>query len=478
MAGIPRKGKAVFILMLAALLLTGCEPNTLGRKGKQPYNVLFIAVDDLNSWVGCLGGHPHAHTPHIDRLAQRGVLFEQAYCPAPLCNPSRTAILMGLRPSTTGIYENQTWFRDLDDYRDWVTLPQYFRAHGYRTLGGGKIFHHPQGKMSDPNSWDVVYQTKIGTPYPPLLEQHQNGLKGKFGDTYMSQALDWAGLDVNDPACQDWQTADKAAGFLRQPHDQPFFLACGIFRPHLRWYAPQAYFDLHPLAEVALPPYQEDDLADVPPAGRAMAGSVFPVIKEHGQWRSAVQAYLACSSFADACVGRVLTALENSDHRDNTIVVVWGDHGWHLGEKDHWAKFALWEQANRTPLIVYVPDLHKQGKRCAQPVNLLDLHATLLDLCGLPPRDDIEGRSLAPLVAKPTRTWPHPVVMTHGFQNHAVRDQRYRYIRYANGEEELYDHDTDPNEWTNLAHRRDHADIKRALRDALPQEDAEPAQGK
>jgi arylsulfatase A-like enzyme len=463
---------------MTVVFWAGCEPNALGRKGKGPYNVLFIAVDDLNDWVGCLGGHPQAHTPHIDRLAQRGILFEQAYCPAPLCNPSRTAILMGLRPSTTGIYENQTWFRDLEDYRDWVTLPQYFRQHGYLTLSGGKIFHHPQGKMSDPNSWDIVYQTKVGTPYPPPLEQHRNGLKGRFGDTYMSQALDWAGLDVNDSACQDWQTADKAASFLGQSHEKPFFLACGIFRPHLRWYAPQAYFDLHPLEQVTLPAYRENDLADVPPAGQAMAGSVFKVIKEHGQWRPAVQAYLACSSFADACVGHVLTALENSAYRDNTIVVVWGDHGWHLGEKDHWAKYALWEQANRTPLIVYVPGLKKKGLRCRHPVNLLDLHATLIELCGLPPRTDIEGHSLAPLVTKPTRAWPHPAVMTHGYQNHAVRDPRYRYIRYANGDEELYDHETDPNEWTNLAYRRDYADIKRALLDALPEKDAKPAQGK
>jgi arylsulfatase A-like enzyme len=177
-------------------------------------------------------------------------------------------------------------------------------------------------------------------------------------------------------------------------------------------------------------------------------------------------------------VGHVLSALENSEHRDNTIVVVWGDHGWHLGEKDHWAKYALWEEANRSPLIVYVPGLRKNPGRCAHPVNLLDLHATLVELCGLPPREDIEGRSLVPLVRKPTRKWPYPAVMTHGYGNHAVRDARYRYIRYANGDEELYDHENDPHEWTNLAYRRDHADIKRALREWLPEKEAKPAAAK
>ncbi|MFC1653001.1 sulfatase, partial [Planctomycetota bacterium] len=452
----------VAVLFIGMIFLGGCRATSPGPRGKKPYNVLFIAVDDLNDWVGSLGGHPHASTPHIDRLAERGILFEQAYCPAPLCNPSRTAILMGLSPSTTGIYENRTWFRDLPEYEDWVTLPQYFQKHGYQTLAGGKIFHHPQGKMSDPNSWEKVYQTEVGTPYPAPLEQHKNGLRGKFGDATISTALDWAGLDVNDEACADWQTADRAAQYLQQDHERPFFLACGIFRPHLRWYAPQPYFDLHPIDEVVLPPYIENDLDDVPKAGKQMAGWYFSAIKEHGQWRPGVQAYLACSSFADACVGQVLDALENSPHKDNTIVVLWGDHGWHLGEKDHWAKLALWEPASRTPFIIYVPG-NKKGKRCSHPVNLLDMHATLIELCDLPPRDDIEGRSLAPLVKKPTKKWPYPAVMTHGYQNHAVRNPQYRYIRYADGSDELYDLQADPNEWTNLANKRAYIKVKREL---------------
>ncbi len=460
----------VAVCALAAIL--GCMEPKSSNVSTRP-NVLFIAVDDLNDWIGCLDGHPQAKTPNIDRLAANGVLFEQAYCAAPLCNPSRTSIMTGLRPSTTGIYSNWGLFREHPDFADWVTIPQYFRQHGYMAWTGGKIYHQPKGKYSDSVAWDHQYQTKVGTPYPPADKQYQHGLKGKFPTTWFNDGFDWAPIEETDEQTEDWKTADLAAQFLQEPHDKPFFLGCGIFRPHLRWYAPKKYFDMHPLEDIQLPAHIENDLDDVPALGIRLARKDFPIVKENGKWKEAVQAYLACTSFADACVGRVLDALEKSPHRDNTIVVLWGDHGYHVGTKEHFSKVTLWEEANRTPVIVLAPGTTKAGGRCSSPVSLVDLYPTLLDLCGLPERDDLDGRSFLPLIKNPEKEWPYPAVMTHWKNNHAVKDQRYRYISYRDGTEELYDHDNDQNEWTNLADDPKYDDVKKRLAEWLPKTNAE-----
>ncbi|QDU87517.1 Choline-sulfatase [Pirellulimonas nuda] len=437
-------------------------------------NVLMIAIDDLNDWVGCMGGHPQAKTPNIDRLAARGVLFENAHAAAPLCNPSRTALLTGLRPSTTGVYCNNGWFRDHPDYVDWVTLPQYFAGQGYAAWGGGKVFHQPSGRMSDRQSWDKQYSNAVGAPNPPEQRRFQHGMRGKFTTSaFFNNALDWGPIDQPKEQTGDWQTAETAAKLLSQEHDRPFFLACGIYRPHLPWYAPAEFFDAHDLAGVTLPPYLETDLDDVPAMGRRLARLDFPVIKASGHWRDAVHAYLACATFADACVGHVLDALEAGPNADDTIVVLWGDHGWHLGEKDHWSKFALWDQTSRTPLVVYAPNVSEAGGRCASAVSLIDIYPTLLELTGLPPRDDLDGRSLAPLVRDPGSDWPYPALVTHWKDNHAVQDDRYRYIHYRDGGEELYDHQTDPNEWKNLASDPAYARVKARLAQSLPKQNAE-----
>ena len=349
-------------------------------------NVLFLAVDDLNDWVGCLGGHPQAKTPHIDCLAEKGVLFEQAYCAAPLCSPSRTAIMTGLRPSTTGIYGNLAWFRDLPKYKDWETIPQYFRKHGYLAFGGGKLYHMPDGKFSDPIAWDTQYSRRMGTPFPPLEKRYQHGMQEKFSNEILQRLIDWGPIEQSTEETNDWRTAHLAAEFLQQEHDKPFFLGCGIFHPHLPWYVPQEYFDIHPLDGIQLPARKDNDLDDVPPIGRRMAGSDFNIIKESGQWKHAVQARLASCSFADACVGHVLGALERSKYRDNTVVVLWGDHGYNVGDKDHFAKSALWQKTSRTPLIIYAPGVSKSGGRCGRPVSLVDLYPTLIELCGLETR--------------------------------------------------------------------------------------------
>jgi arylsulfatase A-like enzyme len=465
---------SLFIALCCPLIATGQD----GADALSKPNVLFIAIDDMNDWVGCLGGHPQAKTPNIDKLAEKGVLFEEAYCAAPLCSPSRTAMMTGLRPATTGIYGNRTWFRDIPRYTDWVTMPQYFREHGYRAWAGGKIYHMPDGEFSDPSSWNEIYSRTMGTPLPPKEERYRHGLQSLFSNKILQRILDWGPIKESTEETDDWRTADLASEFLEQDHDKPFFLACGIMRPHNPWHAPQKYFDMHPVEQVQLPPYLENDLDDVPPIGRKMAGEEFKIIKEHGEWRNVVQAYLASGSFADACVGHVLDALEKSKYRDNTIVVLFGDHGYHIGEKDHITKSALWMETSRTPLIIHAPGVSKKQAKCKRPVSLLDLYPTLLELCGLPARNDLDGRSIALLVRNPEKEWPYPAVITHSPSwfgvNHAVRSEEYHYIRYADGGEELYDVAADPNGWTNLAGDPKYTGAKDGLRKWLPKTNADP----
>ena len=441
-------------------------------------NVLFIAVDDLNDWVGCLGGHPQARTPHIDALAKRGTLFEQAHCAAPLCSPSRTSVMMGLRPSTTGIYGNRNWFRDMPLYREWVTLPQYFRAHGYVAWGGGKLYHQPHGKFSDPASWDGQYSVRMGTPHPPVDRRYRHGLKKEFSNAILARLIDWAPIDQSLQETADWRTAQGAARFLKQAHKKPFFLGCGIYLPHLPWYLPREYFDMHPLDTIRLPSHRVDDLEDIPDAGRRMAGKEGEILRNSGKWKEAVQGCLAAGSFADACVGHVLKALEESGHADNTIVVLWGDHGYDVGGKK-FAKSALWEQNTRTPLIIHLPETlggNPKAGSCSRPVSLLDLYPTLLDLCGLPPNPKVEGRSIAPLVRDPQLKWPFPAVITHSphwhGSSHAVRSELFHYIHYGRGGEELYDVSRDPNQWHNLAGDPEYRETKKVLRKWLPKSNA------
>ncbi len=305
----------------------------------QPWNVLFIAIDDLNDWTGALKGHPQSVTPNLDRLASQGMLFANAHCAAPACNPSRTALMTGIRPSTSGIYLN-----------------------------------------------------------------------------------------------------------------------------------PQPYFDRFPLEEIVLPGVLEGDLSDVPAPGLEMAkpeGDHATIVK-NGQWKAAVQGYLACIHFVDRCVGRVMDALDEGPNRGRTVVVLWSDHGWHLGEKEHWRKFSLWEEATQVPMIWRVPGMTEAGSVCHAPVSLLDIYPTLLDVCGLPPNSSVGGKTLRPLLQDANAAWEGVALTTHGKGNHTVRDRRYRYIRYADGSEELYDHLLDPMEWRNLAGEPGLQVVKERLGAAMP----------
>lgn len=448
-----------FLRTLAGAAIAAARP--AGRR-----NVLFIAIDDLNDWVGCLGGHPDVRTPNLDRLAARGLLFTNAHCAAPLCNPSRAALMTGLRPSSTGVYDNNQPFRKAAVARGAVTLPQYFMANGYRVVGGGKIYH---SSFPDPESWQEYFpsqrQTQPPDPVPP--QRPVNGIPN-------AAHFDWGPLDVPDSEMGDWKVAEWARRELGRRHDRPFFLAVGFFRPHLPWYVPRKYFEMYPEEKVTLPLVKDDDLDDIPPIGRkfALAQGDHQKVIQYGQWRKAVQGYLASITFVDAQVGRVLEALDDGPNAQDTVIVLWSDHGWHLGQKLHWRKFALWEEATHNVLILAAPGVTRAGSRCSRPVSLMDIYPTLVELCELPPRGGLEGVSLMPLVRNPAAPWERPALTTYLRGNHSVRSERWRYIRYSDGTEELYDHLNDELEWHNLAGRPQYHAIKRELARWLPPADA------
>ncbi len=422
------------------------------EKASRP-NILFIAVDDLNHWVGYTGRNPQTKTPNLDRLSRMGVSFANASCAAPLCNPSRAALMSGMRPSTTGCYENNdNWKKCIPEGRG---LSFTFKQAGYFVAGAGKIYHN---NSFYPDEWD---------DYMPKSDKAaDHGPEGVFKVEGFHKPVEH---DLKDQDLGDWHITDYCIKQLEKKQDRPFFLACGLHKPHLPWVVPRKYYEMFPLETIQLPPHIKDDLKDVPPAGVRMAHA-----KEHSdmlkenRWKAAVQSYLACIAYTDMNIGRLLDALEKSAYRDNTIVVFWGDHGWHLGEKEHWRKFALWEEAVRAPLIWYVPGLTKANSICNQPVDFMSIYPTLCDLAGIPVPKHVEGENIKPLLADPNASWKTPGLCTFGYQNHSVRSDEWRYIRYANGDEELYDHKRDPYEWTNLVSKVEFKSVKADLLKALP----------
>jgi arylsulfatase A-like enzyme len=316
------------------------------------------------------------------------------------------------------------------------------------------------------------------TPMWAFILKWAHGLRDQWGaNSYSHQAFDFAPIPQPKEETQDWKVSDYFAAEFAKKEEQPCFFAAGIFRPHLPWYAPKEFFDMHPLAGIQLPKgTEEDDLDDLPPSALKWADTEdHRVLAGNGKWEDAIRGYLACVSFADACIGHLLDAVDKSPDRDRTIVVIWGDHGWHLGEKMAWQKPRPWERCTKVPLLIRVPGLTQPGSRCARPVSLLDLYPTLAAVCGLPEREGVEGRSIAPLLANPQAEWPYAVVTTIGAGSHSVRDGRWRYMRYANGDAELYDHDSDPNEWVNLAKNPQHTALKASLVKWIPTTNAPAA---
>ncbi|MGZ4974131.1 MAG: sulfatase [Limisphaerales bacterium] len=439
--------------LLSWFILAMALTTALAKNEQRP-NVLFIAVDDLNHWVGYTGRNPQTKTPNIDRLSKMGVSFMRADCAAPLCNPSRAALLSGLRPSTTGCYQNgDNWKKYIPEGRG---LSQAFRKAGYYAAGAGKIYHD---NTYYPGEWDD-YMNMKGSE----ADEHGRGVAKNEGFLIPVKH------ELKDQDLADWQITDYCIEQLGKKQDRPFFLACGLHKPHLPWAVPRKYYDLFPLDTIQLPPYLPDDLNDVPPAGVRMAkpeGDQKAIVKS-GRWKAAVQSYLATIAYTDMNIGRLLDAFEKSAYRDNTIIVFWGDHGWHLGEKSHWRKFALWEEAVRAPMIWSVPGLTKPGIICERPVDLMSIYPTLCELAGIPVPKHVEGTSIKPLLADPKIEWNTPTLCTFGYQNHTVRNQRWRYIRYADGSEELYDHSQDPYEWTNLASKVEFNNLKTDLAKSFP----------
>jgi len=454
-----------FLLTAACLALAGALP-----AATEPRNVVMIMIDDLNDWVRFLDGHPQVQTPNLDRLAARGVAFTNAHTAAPLCGPSRAALMTGLAPTRTGIYDNQTWFRRVPSLRSLVTLPQALQQAGFHTIGAGKIYHTHAGGGQPPSEFTETPK-RTWMNYGPLPEKQLNYTDPRY------RIRDWGAFPVKDEDQADHAIASYAVQRLQQPFAGRFFLSVGFFRPHVPFFASQKWHDLYPRERIEVPADGREDLDDVPAIAHRHYAAFDPEwVREHGKAADIVQAYLACVSYVDSEVGRVLDAIDASPHRDNTLIAVVSDHGFHLGEKNHYGKTTLWERSTRVPLILAGPGL-PAGVRCERPVSLLDLYPTILELTGAPARPGLSGRSLVPLLRDPQAARGAPAVITFMPGNHAVRSDHWRYIRYQDGSEELYDHRRDSGERTNLAGDPAHATVLAEHRRWLPAEEVPVAVG-
>jgi uncharacterized sulfatase len=448
-------------LLLAAGFGVLPGPAALGEESKK-LNVLFIAVDDLNNNLGCYG-HPVVQSPHIDRLAARGVRFDRAYCQYPLCNPSRTSLLSGRRPDTTGVLNNGTPPRT--HLKDVVFLPEYFRQHGYFTARVGKI---PHGAFADAVQWDVSENARGGGGGGRAAQARAQKQPAQPGGI----RLQWRATDNPDEGEPDGRTARRIVQLLEQHKDKPFFLAAGFHKPHLPFVAPKKYFDLYPPEKIALPKEPADIRKNVPAVAFTRTPSDDTLTD--AEKRQIIAAYYACVSFLDAQVGVLLEALDRLKLWDNTVVVFFGDHGFHLGEHGGlWRKMSLFEESARVPLIIAAPG-KRTGVASPRLAELVDLYPTLAELCGLKKPEGLEGTSLAPLLVDPTRAWKKAAfsVVSRGRDTlgRSVRTERYRYTEWGDAQSaELYDHRADPREWTNLAADSKHAatvaEMKRLLKE-------------
>ena len=457
----------LFSLLILATFLCGCS--SVPERIEKP-NILFIAIDDQNDWIGYIKGHPMVKTPHIDKLAASGTAFTNAHCQSPLCNPSRTSVMTSLRPSTTGIYGLAPWFRTLPEYKDVVTLPQYFKQNGYKTMYTGKIYHGRYGRNTD--EFDLLGPGASGKPFPK-----KKLVTTPFGNHPL---VDWGTFPHKDEDKGDYLVADWAIEQLNQKHDKPFFLSVGFFLPHVPCFATQKWFDLYPDDDSVLPKIKENDRADTPRFSWYLHWYLPEVrekwLRENNQLRNLVRSYLACTSFVDAQVGRVMKALKDNGYDKNTVVVLWSDHGWHIGEKGISGKNTLWDDGTRVPLIFAGPGV-KPKQICGKPAELLDIYPTLLELAGLPKNNKLEGHSLIPQLEDKDAHREWPAITTHNHDNHGIRSENWRYIIYADGSEELYDMKNDPNEWHNVASKPENKAIIAKLKKYIPKVNKKPAKG-
>lgn len=442
------------LLFLVVTLATASKAQT-----DKP-NILFIAIDDMNDWTGFLGGHPQAITPNMDRLAEKGINFTNAHCPAPGCSPSRNALLYGIEPFNSGLYpfyEHALHEKLMEQY---TSLPRFLKENGYQTYGAGKIHH---GFKGDPREWNDYFELGF------TQKKYEEG-KGYFLGN--GKKMSFRPTINPDEEHVDYQVASYGIDVLKQKHDKPFFLAVGIVKPHLPFDAPKRFFDALP-EKIEAPAILESDLNDIPKEGNSFrrAGDDRRFKKDNA-WEDVRRAYLACNSWADFNIGRVLDALEKSPYADNTIVVLWSDHGYHMGEKMSFRKFTLWEEATNVPFIIYDgrnPDGAKGN--CNQPVSLINIYKTLAEMAGLETPDYIDGESLVPQLKNPANKL-QPAITSWGRGNYAVRSENWRYIRYFDGTEELYSHENDEHEWHNLANKPEYKEKKNELAKYLPLNEA------
>ena len=459
--------KGLFIVLF---VLSSIQASS--QEDKKP-NVLFIAIDDLNDWTGMLKGNPQTRTPHMDELASQGMLFTNAHCAAPACGPSRAALMSGIRPATSGNYVNKASIQKNPVLNSALLMPEFFQQNGYYVAGAGKLFHgaHFQEEIQG-RGFDEYYpsntQDRPSTNYKFSKPGFpQSGLK-------LTRQADWGPFhpditvdDMGDGKVANWAEEKLLGGELKEP----FFLGTGIFKPHMPFFAPQEYFERFPLDEIEPPEgYLEGDMDDVPAASSKQAHHAYAhKIIAAGQWMPAIQAYLACTAMVDDLVGQIVGALGKSKYADNTIIVLWSDHGFQLGEKGRWAKFSLWERATRVNMLWVAPGVTTPGSSTAKPVNLLDIYPTLASLTGCtPPEGQLEGDDLSVLMKDPDAAWDETTLTTFGYKNYGVRSKQYRYIVYEDGSEELYDHQKDKWEWHNLAGDPEYAHIIKEMRKGIP----------
>jgi len=441
--------KSILTFIVLLLLSTTKLYAQQKTSSKKKYNVLFIAADDLNNDLGCYG-NTFVKSPNIDRLAKRGILFDRAYTQFPLCSPSRSSLLTGQRPDVTGIYELQTHFRK--NLPDIVTLPQLFKNNQYHSVRVGKIFHYGvpgqigTDGLDDPVSWDHKVNPKGRD------KAEEGNVINLTPKRPLGSALAYLATEGEDDEQTDGMTTNEAIRILEEKKDEPFFLAVGYFRPHSPYVAPKKYFDLYDPDKIPLPKEIANDLDDVPDAALFTRPSHWG-LSEHER-RQAQRAYYATISFMDSQIGKLLDALDKLKLADNTIIVFWSDHGYNVGQHGQWMKQSLFENAARVPLIISVPG-GKKGKVSGRTVELLDIYPTLAELCGLDPKQKLQGRSLTALLQNPSAKWDKPAysqVRRETFMGRSVRTERYRYTEWDNGKAgiELYDHQKDPNEFTNI----------------------------
>jgi len=457
-----RLANKLFILLL--LLIFPFLTTAQTSDAKQPMNVLLLVSDDLNTWL--LGNEARyagkVVAPNLTKLVESGINFKRAYTAAPVCSPSRSAIISGVAPWNSGHYHNTPGAGNSKAFSNALSMAGCFQNAGYYTAAYGKITHG----WDQRDRWDDR-KGHSRDPRPPGYPLTEVG-KGE---------QDWGPIHLSEEEMNDTQGANRAIAQLQRKHDKPFFLAYGTFNPHMPWYVPQKYFDMYPLDEVIRPEIKENDLNDVPELGRELADRVKFVdeIMKHGLHKEAVQGYLATTTYADTQMGRVLDALENSPYKDNTIVVFLTDHGFHLGEKQHWQKATLWEEATHSLLMIRVPGMTPEGAVCGRFVSLMDIYPTLVELCGLEAPEYLDGRSLVPLLKNPGEEWESTAITgltskkgPNWLPYISIRNEDGRYIRYKEGQEEFYDTKKDPHEWTNQIDNPNYADVIQKLRDAVP----------